>query len=143
MRPIELAVEIDHPAEAVWAGLVDWSTHPAWMPLTSVEVVGGGAGHGKGERIVARTGIGPLAVAHSMTIREWAPPRRLTVEHTGRMIKGSASFEVQPLGEARTRVVWCEDLVAPFGAAGRLLAPVLSVSTRAMIGVALRRYARW
>ncbi len=53
MRPIELTVEIDRPAEQVWAGLIDWPTHGAWMPLTKVEVVGGGAGHGEGERIVA------------------------------------------------------------------------------------------
>jgi len=142
MRPIELTVEIDHPADRVWAGLVDWPTHAAWMPLTKVEVVGGGAGHGEGERIVAWTGFRPLAVADRMTITEWAPPRRLAVLKTGRLLKGTAWFEVHPLDERRSRLVWCEDLVPPFGAAGRLLAPFLALGTRAVIGLALRRYAR-
>jgi hypothetical protein len=112
------------------------------MPLTKVQVVGGGAGQGNGERIVARTGLGPLGVADCMTITEWDPPRRLSVDHTGRMIKGTAWFEVQPLAANRTRVVWCEDLVPPFGPVGRVLAPFLSVGTRVVIGLALRRYAR-
>src|SRR5689334_20028184 len=114
MRPIELTVDIDHPAERVWAGLVDWPTHGSWMPMTTVAVVGGGPGQGKGERIEAKTGLGPLGVLDKMTITEWDPPRRLTVDHTGRMIQGTAWFEVQPLGETRARVVWREDLVPPF-----------------------------
>ena len=35
-----------------------------------------------------------------------------------------------------------EALVQPFGAAGRLLSPFLSVGTRVVIGLALRRYAK-
>ena len=143
MRPIELTIEIDRPAEQVWAGLIDWPTHGAWMPMTKVEVVGGGAGHGDGERIVARTGLGPLGFADRMTITEWDPPRRLAVDHTGRLIKGTAWFEVQPLSERRSRVVWCEALVAPFGAPGRLLTPFLSLGTRVVIGWALWRYNRY
>jgi hypothetical protein len=142
MRPIELTVTVDHPAERVWAGLVDWPTHAAWMPLTTVQVVGGGPGQGLGERIVATTGIGPLGVADRMTITEWSPPRRLAVDHTGRLIRGTAWFELQPIGADRTRIVWCEALVPPFGALGRVFSPFLSIGTRAVIGLALRRYRR-
>jgi hypothetical protein len=143
VRPIELSVEIDRPATQVWAGLVDWPAQGAWMPMTKVEVVGGGPGHGLGERIVAWTGVRPLAVADRMTISEWDPPRRLTVTKTGRVLQGSAWFEVVALSEGRSRLTWCEDLTPPFGAAGRVLSPFLSVGTRAVIGLALRRYARY
>lgn len=143
MRPIELSVEIDRPADEVWAGLIDWPSHAAWMPLTKVEVVGGGAGHGDGERIIGWTGFRPLAIADRMTITEWAPPQRLAVIKTGRMLKGSAWFEVHPLGATSSRVVWCEALVAPFGTPGKVLTPFLSIGTRAVIGLALRRYRRY
>ncbi|MBA3744854.1 SRPBCC family protein [Sporichthya sp.] len=143
MRPIELSVDIDLPADRVWAGLVDWPSHAAWMPLTKVEVVGGGAGRGEGERIIGWTGFRPLAIADRMTITAWDPPRRLDVVKTGRMLKGTAWFEVQPLGADRSRVRWCEALVPPFGAPGRLLTPFLSIGTRVVIGLALRRFARY
>ncbi len=143
MREIELSVDIELPAEQVWACLVDWRRQGDWMPATKVEVIGGGAGHGEGERIVAWTGRRPLAVADRMTITEWDPPRRAAVVKTGRMLKGAAAFEVHSLGEGRARVVWCEALTPPFGAPGRLLGPLLSVGTRVVIGVALRRFARW
>lgn len=143
MREIELSVEIDLPAEQVWAGLVDWERQGDWMPATKVEILGGGAGHGEGERIVAWTGLRPFAVADRMTITEWAPPRRAAVVKTGRVLKGAAWFEVRPLGAGGCRVVWCEALTPPFGALGRLLGPFLSVGTRVVIGLALRRFARW
>ena len=143
MRAIELSVDIDLPAERVWAGLVDWPSHAAWMPLTKVEVIGGGTGHGVGERFIGWTGFRPLAIADRMTITRWEPPRRLDVIKTGRLLKGTAWFEVQPLGEHRSRVVWCEALVPPFGTPGRLLTPFLAVGTRAVIGLALRRFARF
>ncbi|GAA0606503.1 hypothetical protein GCM10009547_05570 [Sporichthya brevicatena] len=143
MRPIELSVDIDLPAERVWAGLVDWESHAEWMPLTHVEVVGGGAGHGEGEKFIGWTGFRPLAIADRMTITRWDPPHRLDVVKTGRLLKGNAWFEVRSLGERRSRVVWCEDLVPPFGAPGRLLTPFLSIGTRAVIGLALKRFARF
>lgn len=143
MREIELSVEVDLPAGRVWAGLVDWARQSEWMPGTTVEVVGGGDGHAPGERIVAWTGIRPLAVADRMTITEWDPPRRAAVVKTGRVLRGAASFEVRALSETRSRVLWCEALVPPFGPPGRLLSPFLTVGTRAVIGLALRRFARW
>lgn len=143
MRPIELSVDIELAADRVWAGLVDWPSHAGWMPLTKVEVVGGGAGHGQGERIIGWTGFRPLAIADRMTITAWDPPRRLDVVKTGRMLKGTAWFEVQSLGADRSRVRWCEELVPPFGAPGRLLSPFLSIGTRVVIGLALRRFARY
>lgn len=143
MREIELSVEVDLPAERVWAGLVDWPRQGDWMPATKVEVVGGGAGHGVGQRIVAWTGFRPLAIADRMTVTEWDPPRRAAVTKTGRMLQGDAWFEVRPLGPDRCRVLWCEALVPPFGRAGRVLSPFLSVGTRVVIGLALRRFGRW
>lgn len=142
MRKIELGVDVEASAEHTWAALVDWKGQEAWMPATRVDVVGGGPGHGVGERIVAYTGIGRVAVADRMTITAWDPPRRAEVAKTGRLLKGGAFFEVRPLGPDRARVTWTEALTPPFGAPGRALGPFLSVGTRAVIGLALRRFAR-
>lgn len=60
-----------------------------------------------------------------------------------RVLQGTAWFELRPLGEGRAQLVWREALTLPFGAVGRLLGPFLSVGTRAVIALALRRFARW
>ncbi|MGQ0630111.1 MAG: SRPBCC family protein [Sporichthyaceae bacterium] len=143
MRDIELSVDIDRGADEVWAGLVDWPSQGQWMPATTVHVVGGGPGHGVGAQIVAYTGLRPLRVADRMTVTEWDPPRRCTVLKTGRVMKGSAAFEVRELSPTRSQVRWRESLIPPFGVAGKVLAPGLSVGTRLVIGLALRRFARW
>ncbi|MGQ0624875.1 MAG: SRPBCC family protein [Sporichthyaceae bacterium] len=143
MREIELSVEIEAPAQQVWAALVDWSSQGQWMPATAVQVVGDGPGHEVGAQIVAYTGVRPLRIADRMTVTQWDPPRRCAVHKSGRMLKGSAWFEVRELSPSRSALIWCEALIPPFGAPGRLLAPGLSVGTRLVIGLALRRFSRW
>jgi hypothetical protein len=139
----ELTVSVDLPAsqQQVWDALVDWPTQGEWMPATTVRVVAGD-GRGVGGRIEARTGLGPVGVLDRMTITEWQPPRRCAVQHTGRVIRGAAWFEVLPLGERRSRLLWTERLVAPFGLPDAVVSLLLRPATAVVIRTALRRLIR-
>jgi hypothetical protein len=138
---LTVGVDVSAPQQRVWDALVDWPRQGEWMPATAVRVVAGG-GQGVGGRIAAWTGVGPVRVLDRMTITEWQPPRRCAVEHTGRVIRGAAWFDVLDLGEGRSRVVWTERLTAPFGLPDAVARLVLRPATGLVIRVGLRRLAR-
>jgi carbon monoxide dehydrogenase subunit G len=140
VRELVFGIEVRGSQQAVWDALVDWERQGTWMPLTRLEVLDGGTG--LGTRIVARTGVGPVGVADRMTVTAWDPPRSATVVKTGRVLRGSAAFEVRPVSEHVSRVVWHEALEVPFGRWGRPLGPLLAVGTKVFFGSALRRFAR-
>ncbi|WP_395111004.1 SRPBCC family protein [Actinomadura sp. SCN-SB] len=123
--------------DRVFALLVDWPLHERWMPFTRAE-----GGHGVGADLVAWTGIGPVGFRDTMVITEWTPGRRVTVRHTGRLVRGEAFFEVTPLAEGGCRVRWMEGIDLPFGPLGRIgwlaAGPMIGFFLR----VGLRRLAR-
>jgi len=141
VRELTVTVDVDAPQQTVWDALVDWPRQGEWMPATKVRVVGG-SGRGVGGRIEARTGLGPLRVLDRMTITEWQPPHRCAVEHVGRVIRGSARFEVRPHGERRSRLVWSEQLLAPFGLPDAVAGLLLRSATALVIRTGLRRLSR-
>jgi hypothetical protein len=108
------------------------------MVLTRAE-----GGRAVGESISAFTGIGRLGFLDTMTITVWEPPRRAVVRHTGKVVRGSGAFEVQALGERRSRVVWSEWVDLPFGPIGRLGWPLVKVLVGAGLRLSLRRLARY
>jgi uncharacterized protein YndB with AHSA1/START domain len=119
----ELVVTVDvaAPVEAVWAELVDWDSHDEWMLLTRVTDHRTPDGKdGVGTSFVARTGLGPAHFPDSMTVTHWDPPRRCVVQHTGRLVRGSGSFEVEPRAEGGSRIVWSEWLRMPLGPVGEV-----------------------
>ncbi len=128
---------VEAPAQQVWDVLTDWSVHDRWMLLT--RAAGGSA---VGESISAFTGLGRLGFTDTMTIVVWEPPRRAVVRHTGKVVRGSGAFEVEALGERRSRVVWSEWVTLPFGPLGRLGWPVAKVLLRALVSFSLGRLAR-
>lgn len=132
----ELVVEqvVAAPAERVWDVLTDWEVHDRWMLFTKAE-----GGRAEGESISAFTGIGRFGFLDTMTITVWEPPRRAVVRHTGRVVRGSGAFEVEPLGDHRSRIVWSEWVDLPFGLLGRLAWPVVRVAVRLGVQVSLRR----
>lgn len=133
VTPVTASVVVDVPADVAWAAMTDWVGQGEWMPLTAVEVLGGDGG--LGTRLSARTGVGPLAVVDPMEIDVWQPPRRCEVAHSGKVIRGRGVFLVDPVGDARVRVTWTEELE---GSLARLTAPV----GRVVLTLALRRFAR-
>jgi len=114
-------VDVDAPPEWVWAALTDWESQGEWMLATDVETVGGPA-QGLHGRLAARTGIPlpngrHLGVLDTMIITVWDPPRRVEVQHTGRLIRGPGIFEIEPRG-AGSAFVWTERLYLPYGYLG-------------------------
>ncbi|HLM05464.1 MAG TPA: SRPBCC family protein [Blastococcus sp.] len=114
-------VDVDAPPERVWAVLTDWERQGDWMLLTDVRTVDGPAQRLHG-RLAARTGL-PLpggrrvGVLDTMIITKWEPPRRVEVQHTGRIVRGPGTFEVQSRGEHST-LVCTEVWYLPYGYLG-------------------------
>src|SRR3984957_7602663 len=55
-------------------------------------------GQGLGATVVGWTGVGPVGFTDTMVVSEWDPPLRCVVRHTGRLVRGSGTFEVIPVG---------------------------------------------
>ena len=137
MAELVVTADVAAPPEPVWDLLTDWAEHDRWMLLTRAT-----GGRGEGQSIEAVTGIGPLRVRDTMTIVVWEPPQRCVVRHTGRVVRGSGSFEVRAVGPGRSRVVWSEWLDLPLGRLGRLGWPLVRPLARWGVGLSLRRLAR-
>lgn len=138
MTTVAATVEIDAPVEATWAVLTDWTGQGSWMPMTKVEVTNGDGG--LGTNLVARSGVGALALVDPMTIDVWEPPHRCEVAHHGSVITGRGVFTVAESPGGRSRVTWQEELAGE--GAMKLLHRVTAPGTRLMLGVALRRLRR-
>jgi carbon monoxide dehydrogenase subunit G len=130
--------DVDAPPETVWAVLVDWPRHGAWVPLTTVRTLTPSAA-GVGARFVARTALGPLGFDDLMEVVGWDPPDgdrpgSCEVVKLGRLLKGRVSFEVRP-HPGGSRVSWTEDVaVAPVWLT-RWVDPLIGAVT----GLGLRR----
>ena len=75
---------IDAPAEQTWAAVTDWPRQSDWVAATTVRNTAHD-GVGVGGALEAVTGWGPFAVVDPMVIVEWDPPRRVVVEHQGKV----------------------------------------------------------
>ena len=137
---IRVTVDIDASPEQVWNAVVDWDTQQEWMFLTRVRGTHLG-GHGVGGRLEAFTGVGPIGFLDTMEITEWDPPRRCLVRHTGKVVRGTAVFEVVPRGEVAS-FVWAEWLDLPFGRLGRLAWPVVRPLVALPLAYSLRKLKR-
>ena len=116
---VELHVDVQVPAQMVWDAIVDWPSQGKWMLGTKVWPVNGD-GTGVGGQIEAFTGIWKIGFLDTMTITAWEPPLRCDVLHTGRVVRGSGTFVVVPLGDHSCRFEWSEDLDLPLGVLGKL-----------------------
>lgn len=141
MPRLQLSVDVDAPAEATWAAAVDWPRQGDWMLGTRVRATSGG-GQGVGGRIEAFSGVGPVGFLDPMEITLWQPPRACHVVHTGRVVRGTGAFEVEPRGDGRSRFHWREDLDLPLGALGRLGWVVVRPLFAYGVMLSLRRFAR-
>ncbi|HET8589333.1 MAG TPA: hypothetical protein VFM01_06830 [Nakamurella sp.] len=94
-----------------------------------------------GSRLIARTGVGRLAVVDVMQVTAHQPPRRLTVRHTGRLVRGWGEFGVLPAGSG-CRAYWAEEFELPWGTIGRVGWALFGWTVRAGIAASLARLAR-
>ena len=147
MADVVETVDIEAPPQQVWAALVDWAHQGEWMLLTDVRPVDGD-GQGVGGRLAARTGVprpggGHLGVLDTMLITAWDPPRRVDVRHTGRVVRGTGTFEVRPRGESASTFVWTEQLDLPLGRLGALGWPLVRPAMVAGVRLSLKRFAAY
>jgi hypothetical protein len=145
MPEVVETVDVEVSPERVWAALVDWPRQGEWMLLTDVAPVDGD-GQGVGGRLAARTGIprpggGHLGVLDTMLITGWDPPRRVDVRHTGRVVRGTGSFEIRPRGTSACTFAWSERLDLPLGLLGRLGWPLVRPVMVAGVRLSLKRFA--
>ena len=138
-------VEVDATAEVVWAAVVDWEAQGEWIPGTTVRVVAGD-GRSVGSRLFAFTGFGDVGFLDRMEIVEWRPPLVCRVRHFGSLVRGDATFEVEPVGDGRAAFTWTERLESPLGWPGRigmtLLRPVAEAVLRRTVGKLSARVSR-
>lgn len=128
--------------DQVFAAATDWPGQREWVFATTVRATRG-PGRAVGDEISARTGWGPLGFTDTMTITTWDPPRECRVRHTGRLVRGTATFAVEENADGTSTFIWSEDLDLPLGRIGAL-------GFRATRGVfsyfvrrSLRRFAAW
>jgi hypothetical protein len=141
-----LSVGVDAPVEQTWAGATDWVHQDRWMLGTQVWPTAHD-GQGVGGEIAAFTGLSSrgrrVGFLDTMRITLWDPPSRCHVLHTGRLVRGTGAFEVEPRGKDASTFLWREDLELPLGALGRLGWPLVKPVFGMLVQLSLRRFARW
>jgi len=87
--------------------------------------------------------LGRVGVLDTMLITSWEPPRRVDVRHTGRVVRGTGTFEVRPRDGGGSTFVWTEGLDLPLGALGRAGWPLVRPVMAAGVRLSLRRFAAY
>lgn len=142
---LSLPVDVDAPVEATWAAVTDWEGQSDWMVGTTVRgTARHGQGVGGGIEAFSGLAVGPLrlGVLDTMVVERWEPPQLCHVRHTGRVVRGTGTFSVEPREGGRSRVVWREDLDLPLGVVGRLGWVLVRPLFAAGVRLSLRRFAR-
>lgn len=140
MRPLQVTVPVRVPAERAWQALTDWDHQGEWMLATRVRSVGPQR-RGAGDRLEAFTGVGPLGFVDTMVVTEWVEGTEVTVEHTGRVVRGWGTFRVEPVRDDRSVVVWIESLTIPGGRLGELAWQLGRPMSSWAVKFSLRRFA--
>ena len=119
--------DLNLPADAVFAELIDWKAHEDWVPLTKVIIHSGDGG--AGTEFTATSGIKPLALPDRMRIDSLdAETMTVHVTKLGPVLTGTVELKVTPTGATSCRLDWFEDvrvpvlpqfLATPVGAAAR------------------------
>ena len=145
MTSVSVVADVPASADAVWRLITDWPAHGRWVPFTRVRVLTDRP-DGVGARFVGRTGVGPLGFDDPMEVTAWTPPAggapgRCAVVKQGRVLVGTADFEVAP-APGGSRVRWTEDFEVTPARLTRPLAPVTRIVTKVLFARMLRRMTR-
>ncbi len=141
MPELTVSVDVAAPQEQTWAAITDWERQGEWILATKVRQRSTDRA-GLGTEIEAVTGFGPLGVRDTMRVTEWDPPRRCTMQHTGRLIRGRGIFEVVA-APGGSRFSWTEDLELPFGPVGRAGWPLAKPLARWGLRRSVERFAKF
>lgn len=140
MKHLRFEVPVDASPEKVFRAFTDWRGQGAWMLGTAVEPVFGD-GRGVGGRLEAWSGVGRVGFLDTMVITEWDEPRRVVVEHTGRVVRGLGIMEVQPAADGTSVFIWSEELELPLGVLGRIGWPLVRPAFAAGVKSSLKKFA--
>jgi hypothetical protein len=141
---LAISISIQASKERVWLRIADWKSQGDWMLQTKVWVTSDKE-EGIGTSIAAFTGpfhkyyphFKSLGLLDLMVVTSWNPPNRCDVEHVGKVLKGTGTFELIEESTDRTRFDWSETIAAP-RAIFLLIAPFLYAGVR----ISLARFAR-
>jgi carbon monoxide dehydrogenase subunit G len=150
MARVEERIHIHRPVDRVWSLLIDWESQPQWMQDAKTVTVTSAHRSGVGVTIDVPTNIAlGITVLDVMEVTEWEEGRKIAVRHTGKVIKGHGAFEIAPSvlpdGAEGTIFTWWEQIDAPLGRVGDLIArytavPIVSFVFRRSLR-ALKAYA--
>jgi hypothetical protein len=141
---LRISFTISARCEDVWQKIADWQSQGDWMLQTKVWITSTQT-EGVGTSIAAFTGpfyrsypaFKNLGLLDLMNVTRWEPPHRCDVEHVGKILKGTGSFQLTRIAPNQTKFDWSETVIAP-----RLLfiliAPFLYIGVR----ISLARFAK-
>ena len=127
---LRISITLPCSQDLAWQAIADWESQGEWMLQTKVWVTSQ-INDGVGTSISAFTGplykhypkFAAIGLLDTMVVTKWQPPSICDVVHTGKILKGSGSFELTPISNEATRFDWSETIecsrvkfliVAPF-----------------------------
>ena len=114
---LAIRVDCDASVEKVWARIADWGSQGEWMIATRVWVTSE-ITEGVGTSIAAFTGpshriypkFSSLGLLDTMTVTAWEPPTRCDVINTGKVLKGTGTFQLESTGPNSSAFYWSETI---------------------------------
>jgi hypothetical protein len=114
---IRISLTLACNQERAWHAIADWEGQGNWMLQSKVWVTSQ-IREGVGTSIAAFTGpfyksypkFAALGLLDTMVVTNWQPPIRCDVLHTGKVLKGTGTFELIEISQSATRFNWSEDI---------------------------------
>lgn len=114
---IRISLTLACNQERAWHAIADWEGQGNWMLQSKVWVTSQ-IREGVGTSIAAFTGpfyksypkFAALGLLDTMVVTNWQPPIRCDVVHTGKVLKGTGTFELVEISQSATRFNWSEDI---------------------------------
>lgn len=155
-RRVEVTRLLPVEASVAFAWVADLRTHPRWIPLTRLD---GAARPGPepGDRFTMVSGpgvhrdglLGRLVVADHMVLEQLERPStsarrvgRTRLRKRGPVLLGEAGFDVVPVDDTRSRVVWWEEAYLAGPLPRTVTDPLTALALRVLMTTALTRLDR-
>ena len=114
---IQISVTLPCNQGRAWQAIADWEDQGRWMLQSKVWVTSQ-IREGVGTSIAAFTGplyksypkFAKFGLLDTMVVSNWQPPIRCDVLHTGKVLKGTGTFELVKISESATKFNWSEDI---------------------------------